>query len=84
MFCYERNFMIYLSNDEQADIIDNFNTTSRYFDDILYINNKYFDNIVSQIYTSELQLDKANASDTEASFWICMCLFLIVLFPSCF
>ena len=28
----------------------------------------YFDNIVSQIYPSELQLNKANISDTEVSF----------------
>ena len=32
------------------------------------INNVYFDNMVSQIYPSELQLNKANASDTEAAF----------------
>ena len=41
---------------------------SRYLDDILNINNVYFDNMVSQIYPSELQLNKANASDTEAAF----------------
>ena len=37
-------------------------------DDILNINNVYFDNIVSQIYPSELQHNKANVSDTEATF----------------
>ena len=31
-------------------------------------NNVYFDNMVSQIYPSELQLNKANTSDTEAAF----------------
>ena len=35
---------------------------------ILNINNVYFDNMVSQIYPSELQLNKANTSDTEAAF----------------
>ena len=68
LFCYERDFMMSLSDDKQADVIDAFNTTSRYLDDILNINNVYFDNMVSQIYTSELQLNKANASDTEAAF----------------
>ena len=29
----------------------------------------YFDNMVSQIYPSELQLNKANTSDTEAAFF---------------
>ena len=47
--------------------IDALNTTSRYFDDIFNINNVYFDNMVSQIYPSELQLYKANTSDTEAT-----------------
>ena len=37
-------------------------------DDILNIYNVYFDNMVSQIYPSELQLYKANTSDTEAAF----------------
>ena len=60
--------MMSLSDDKQADIIEAFNTTSRYLDDILNINNVYFDNMVSQIYPSELQLNKVNASDTEAAF----------------
>ena len=60
--------MMSLSDEKQADVIDAFNTTSRYLDDILNINNVYFDNMVSQIYPSELQLNKANASDTEAAF----------------
>ena len=60
--------MISLSDDKQADVIDAFNTTSRYLDDILNINNVYFENMVSKIYHSELQLNKANTSDTEAAF----------------
>ena len=35
LFCYERDFMMSLSADKQADVIDAFNTTSRYLDDIL-------------------------------------------------
>ena len=60
--------MMSLSDDKQADVIDAFNTTSRYLDDILNINIIYFDNMVSQIYSPELQLNKANTSDTEAAF----------------
>ena len=56
------------SDDKQADIIDAFNTPSPYLDDILNINNAYFDNMVSQIYPSELQLYKINITDTEAVF----------------
>ena len=44
--------MMSLSDDKQADVIDAFNTTSRYLDDILNINTVYFDNKVSQIYPS--------------------------------
>ena len=57
------------SDDKQADVIDAFNTTSRYLDDILNINNVYFDNMVCQIYPSELQLNMANTSDTKAAFF---------------
>ena len=68
LFCYERDFMMSLTDDKQADDIDAFNTTSRYLDDILNSNNVYFDNMVSQMYPSELQLNKANTSDTKAAF----------------
>ena len=60
--------MMSLSDDKQADIIDAFNTASRYLDDISNINIIYFHNMVSQIYPSEPQLNKANTSDTEAAF----------------
>ena len=47
LFCYEWDFMMSLSDDKQTDVIDAFNTTSRYLDDILNINNVYFNNTVS-------------------------------------
>ena len=51
-------------------LINAFNTTSRYLDDVLNIDNVYFDNMVSHLYPSELQINKANTSrsDTEAAF----------------
>ena len=58
-------FMMSLSDDKQADVIDALNTTSRYLDDIFNINNVNFDNMVSQIYPSELQLNKDNTSNTK-------------------
>ena len=60
--------MMSLCDDKQADIIDAFNTTSRYLYHILNIINVYFDNMVSQIYPLEHQLNKANTFDTEAAF----------------
>ena len=37
-------------------------------DDLLNIDNNFFDSMVNRIYLSELQLNKANVSDAEASF----------------
>ena len=53
--------MMSLSDNKHADVIGAFNTKSIY--DILNINNVYFDNMVSQIHPSELQIIKANTSD---------------------
>ena len=53
---------------KDVEIIEAFNSTSRYFDDMLNIDNTYFDGMVNQIYLSELQLNKANSSDTKAPF----------------
>ena len=57
-----------LSKDKQADSIEAFNITYSYLIDILNIKNIYFDNMVRNIYPVELQLNKENTSDTEASF----------------
>ena len=60
--------MMSLSDDQQAYIIQGFNTSSRYLDDILSIHNTLLDDILIQMYSSELQLNKANTSDTKAVF----------------
>ena len=68
LFCYERDFMLSLSEENQSGIIEAFNSTSRYLDDLLNIDNNFFDSMVNRIYPSKLQLNKANVSDAEASF----------------
>ena len=68
LFCYESGFMLSLSDNNKTDIIEAFNSTSRYSDDILNIDNPYFEQMVGQIYPIELRLNKANSSDTEAPF----------------
>ena len=60
--------MLSFSEDTQSDVIEAFNSTSRYLDDLLHIDNNFFDSMVNRIYPSELQLNKVNVSDTEASF----------------
>ena len=60
LFCYERDFIMSFSDDTQADIIEALNSTTRYLDGLLNINNPYFEGIVTQIYPAELQLNKAS------------------------
>ena len=58
-----------LSPENQADIIEACNSTSRYLDDLLNIDNIYFEQMGNRIYPAELQLNTANSSDTEAPFF---------------
>ena len=57
--------MTSLSDVKQAEIIEAFKSTSRYLDDLLNIDNPYFEGMVNHIYPPELQLNKANTADTE-------------------
>ena len=43
LFCYERDFMLLLWDNNKTDIIEAFNSTSRYLDDLLNIDNPYFE-----------------------------------------
>ena len=68
LFCYEEDFMLSLSEDNQSGVIEAFNSTSRYLDDQLNIDNYLFDSMVNRICPSELQFNKVNVSDAGASF----------------
>ena len=57
-----------LTKEKRYYLIDAFNSSSRYLDDLLNIDNIHFEHMVHRIYPGELQLNKANASDTEAAF----------------
>ena len=46
-----------LSRENQADIIEAFNSASRYLDDLLNVDNIYFEHMVDRIYPAELQLN---------------------------
>ena len=67
-FFVMRDLMKSLSRKNPADIIEAFNSSSRYRDDLLNIDNIYFDRMVDHIYPTELKLYRANSSDTEAHF----------------
>ena len=64
------HFVMSLSRDKEAKMIVAFNSMSRYLDDLLNIDNTCLGDMINQIYPSELQLNKANSSDTEAVFRI--------------
>ena len=63
-----KRFMDSVKHDNRADVIEAFNSTSRYLDDLLNIDNPYFEGMVKQINPPELQLNKANTTDTETPF----------------
>ena len=56
LFYNEKDFMLSLSDNKHADV----NSTSRYLDDLLNIDNSYFEQTVGQIYMypTELQLER--------------------------
>ena len=68
LYCYERVFMLSFSDNYQADVIEFLNSTSRYLDDLLHIDNPYIEPMVDQIYPTELWLNKANSFDNEVPF----------------
>ena len=55
LFCCETDFMLSLSEDNQSEVIEAFNSTSRYLDDLLNIDNNFSDSMVNRIYTSEFR-----------------------------
>ena len=62
--------MTSLSDDNEADIIEAFNSTSRDLDNLLNIDIPYFEGTVNQMHLHELRLNKAKTSDTEAPFLV--------------
>ena len=68
LFCFGRDLMLSLSDDNQSEVTEAFNSISRYLDDLLNIDNTFFDSMVNHIYSSELQLNKTDVSDNDASF----------------
>ena len=70
----------FCSDDNRSEVIEAFNSPSGYLDNLLNIDHNLFNSTVNHIYPSQPQLNKANVSDTEASFldlhlsnigWLC-------------
>ena len=54
-----------LSDAKEAEIIQAFHLVSRQLDDLLNIDNPYFEGMVGQIYPSKLQLNKVNGKEVR-------------------
>ena len=57
-----------LHKSKRHGLIDMFNDTSRYLDDIFTIDNPEFEKYIPDIYPAVLQLNNANTSDKDTSF----------------
>ena len=85
--------MLTLSDNNQTDVIEAFNSVLRYLYDELNVDNPYFEQMLSQIYLSELQLNKViffilnppfetDSSNVVLLLWItfsCVCLVFVML-----
>ena len=70
LFCYQRDFMLSLSDNNQTDIFEAFNSNSMYLDDLLNIDDSCFEQMVGQIYPTELHSWQSE-SKKDAYFWCC-------------
>ena len=66
--------MTSLSGVKQAEIIETSNSTSRYLDDLLNIDNPYFERMVNRIYPPEVQLYKANHPSYRSPIFLFECI----------
>ena len=60
--------MMRMSSQGRDDVVQAFNDSSRYLDDILVMDNPFFSSMYKSIYPPQLTLNKANSRDTEAAF----------------
>ena len=49
LFCYETDFMLSLSDNKQSEVIETVKSTCRYLDDLLNIDNNFFDSMINHI-----------------------------------
>ena len=69
LYCYELQFMTKINKDpSKQHMINKFNNTFRYLDDILALNNDDFSMYTKEIYPVELTLNKANTNNDHCPF----------------
>jgi hypothetical protein len=68
LYSYEAEFIQKLLNEKKKYLVVTFNSTFRYIDDVLYINNDQFHSYVDSIYPSGLEIKDTIESSTSASY----------------
>ena len=81
LFCYERDFMTSLSDVKQAEIIKTFKSTSRYLDDLLNIDNPYFEGMVNRIYPPGVRFTKVFRTELCHKYILVKCSVIALCLP---
>ena len=68
LYSYEAEFIQSLLSAGRKRLVSQFNVTYRYIDYVLSINNPDFENYLSQMYPSELEIKDTTESNTSASY----------------
>ena len=56
-------FMLSLSDNNQADVVEEFNSTSKYLDDLLYIDSPYFELMVQIESENNQEIPQSQTAD---------------------
>ena len=81
LFCYERDFMTSLSDVKQAEISETLRSTSRYLDDLLNIDNPYFEGMVSRIYPPGVRFTKVFRTEFDHKYILVECSVIALCLP---
>ena len=68
LYSYEAEFIQILLSTGKKRLSSQFNFTYRYIDDVLSINNQYFENYLDQMYPAELEIKDTTESNTYAAY----------------
>ena len=68
LYAYEAEFIESLLSTRKKKLASQFNFTYRYIDDVLSINNPYFENYLGQMYRTKLEIKDTTESNTSASY----------------
>ena len=68
LYSYQAEFIQKLLREKKKSLAVAFNSTFRYIDDVLSINNNDFHSYVDSVYPNELEIKDTNESSVSASY----------------